>query len=141
MSKSKTVTLIDLEGKVHRTLDLTDSVTLANLRTDVYYNKPAYREPYHSDIDLREQLVAFLNHQQTLICKGLAVGHFNDLLIYQATLGKYWEVPWIINPSIPIAQTEEIIYHKDGNRVKPKREYFLKHYPDVFSNLPAWKGE
>ncbi len=153
MSKSKTVTLIDFNGFVLKECEPSElyynrfwliqdednnssavGTNVADIDTEwlTSYSDEAYREYRYLN-----RLVDFLNDQLTFIRNDM----WETLLIYQATLGKYWEVPWIINPSIPIAQTEEIIYHKDGNRVKPKREYFLKHYPDVFSNLPAWKGE
>jgi len=155
MKPPETVTLINLDGSFVFPADtrhedyMRGSLLMANnsehgwyaIEFSVDFSRQLTLLPDNANILEERENVIFLNNQLTLIRKGFDVGHFNDLLIYQTTLGKYWEVPWIINPSIPIAQTEEIIYHKDGNRVKPKREYFLKHYPDVFSNLPAWKGE
>jgi hypothetical protein len=149
MKPPETVTLIDLDRKVHRTLDLVCPVTLANLQTDVYYNKKVYQEPYYSDENLREKLVAFLNDQQTFIRNGM----WETLAIYQATLGRFWEVPWYeltVEQSSLFRHRYQMIqnhrnYYKTTKkgiiRFQPFCESFIKHYSDVFSKLIPWKGE
>ena len=93
MKPPKTVTLIDLEG-------LVDVIPVAEIKK--------YAEDFRKP---REQLFSerngyyihdaerwgFMSNQVALMLKGLAVGHFNDLAIYQTTLGKYWEVAWYEN--------------------------------------------
>jgi hypothetical protein len=166
MKPPETVTLIDLEGKPI-TNPLASIEDLASLQvwfsyehieddsdiaeTVALHSSPwliaTVRDSYKNIIKLRD----FINDQLTLIRKGLDVGHFNDLAIYQTTLGQYWEVPWYNIPSIwkelePLTIGElhnilpELMYTPYNEIQRPRLDIFLKHYPDVFSKLTPWKG-
>jgi hypothetical protein len=163
MKPPETVTLIDLGGKPVLTINLNDAKSLSayieffidedggNRRVDLKIGgyKTIFWSETHSDL---EPICNLLNDQLTLIRKGLDVGHFNDLAIYQTTLGRYWEVPWYNIPSIwkelePLTIGElhnifpELMYTPYNEIQRPRLDIFLKHYPDVFIKLTPLKGE
>jgi len=184
MKPPETVTLIDLEGKPITFFQEPHNPSAICLKHAYSYVK-SFRIDFNLDdyslwvgeyqVNLIRlgsnekskilRLCHFLNDQLTFIRNGM----WETLAIYQATLGRYWEVPfyktdkellielikicghtgtWAKCYSYDSNLLEEIVY-KDhplkerviGTPFKPKLWVFLKHYPDVFSKLEPWKGE
>jgi hypothetical protein len=100
-----------------------------------------------------EPLRLFLNDQLTFIRNGM----WETLAIYQATLGRYWEVPVYERDSqaqhyyIPLIDGYKFekdrliltrVFSKDRlNLFQPSFQDFIQFYNSVFSQLAPWKGE
>jgi hypothetical protein len=164
MKPPETVTLINLDGSFVFPADtrhedyMRGSLLMANnsehgwyaIEFSVDFSRQLTLLPDNANILEERENVIFLNNQLTLIRKGFDVGHFNDLAIYQATLGRYWEVPWYkVDYFKTLDGRESITKCKNvhlpsgyvGTVYQPTYWQFLKHYPDVFSKLTPYKGE
>lgn len=163
MKPPETVTLINLDGSFVFPADtrhedyMRGSLLMANnsehgwyaIEFSVDFSRQLTLLPDNANILEERENVIFLNNQLTLIRKGFDVGHFNDLAIYQATLGRYWEVPWFE------ATWKEVCNFRAKQKIKghcykqsshkhkfrPDAKDFCKHYQDVFSKLTPWKEQ
>jgi hypothetical protein len=103
MKTPETVTLIDLQGKELYEIDPKDArhsnayvktySKYENSQPHVVYSYDKTYVPLHprkTQVDRTYNLSDFLNDQLTFIRNGM----WETLAIYQATLGRYWEVPW-----------------------------------------------
>jgi hypothetical protein len=166
MKPPETVTLIDLEGNVLEVFDTNRTHFYKHCSINTYEDSGGYyvtklkrgETDYHrvdenswddsipyQDLIKKRELVDFLNDQLTFIRNGM----WETLAIYQATLGRYWEVPWFE------ATWKEVCNFRAKQKIKghcykqsshkhkfrPDAKDFCKHYPDVFSKLTPWKGE
>jgi len=100
----KLITLFDLEGKP---IHLRENVPVHYLSNDyahihftedeevccVYVGIGIIASEIVRDDNLLIPLVRFLNNQLTLIRKGEETGNWDDLDVYQTTMGKYWDIP------------------------------------------------
>jgi hypothetical protein len=181
MKPHETVTLIDLDGKPIK--GLTD-ITVKNTNSLFAHiiEEPCSNSPNTYVIGVGWQiqlgnstmfdddllpLLNYLNDQLTFIRNGM----WETLAIYQATLGKYWEVPVMeyeqatvdylnrhnichivrrleTKISMPYRINgkdfvgEQIVKNTDDDRcILVTPSVYIKHYHDVFSQLTPWKGE
>jgi hypothetical protein len=95
MKPPETVTIIDFQGEV-ATIPVSEIKQYAEDFRKPREQRFSERNGYRTHDAERW---GFMSNQVTLMLKGLDVGHFNDLAIYQATLGRYWEVPWYETPN------------------------------------------
>lgn len=154
MKPRKAVTLIDLDGKpIKHKYDNLSGISCRCESESVFGQVIAYEvligncvvfSGKADDRELARKLVDFLNDQLTFIRNGM----WETLAIYQATLGRYWEVPWFIDKAYEnLRTTPTPLYDKvqsvsGGDLVfQPALDVFLKYYPDVFSKLTPWKEE
>ena len=185
MKPPETVTLINLDGTLVFPADtrhkdyMLGSFLMANNSEHGWYaiefsagfSRQLTFLPDNAKILEERENVIFLNNQLTLTRKGEETGNWDDLNIYQATLGKYWEVPVMQydQPTIDYLNLhkichivrrletkismpyiingedfvgEQIVKNTDDDRcILVTPSVYLKHYPDVFSKLTPWNGE
>ena len=109
MKPPETVTIIDLKGKVLYIIDPKEARhsnayvrtynKYENSQPHVVYSGDKTYVPMHprkTQIDRTYDLSNFLNDQLTFIRNGM----WETLAIYQATLGRYWKVPWYEPPDV-----------------------------------------
>ena len=126
MKPPETVTLIDLEGKP---IPLRENVPIHYFLGEYahivdftwQFKDKDYRIYLGSSIKIGEAtnhydsllpLILFINDQLTFIRNGM----WETLAIYQATLGRYWEIPWLKTEGFEFVQ--DVVYrllHKDGS--------------------------
>lgn len=118
MKPPETVTLIDLEGKLvtvigPNKLDFSEYARIAQI--EYRYLDPVYQvyigrylivSEETEDYEEALKLAIFLNDQLTFIRNEM----WETLAIYQATLGRYWEVPWY-EPSNVFMLEQGVRYH------------------------------
>jgi hypothetical protein len=160
MKPPETVTLIDLEGKQWREF-FSDNVQ--DEAKNILWAICAESFVISNDANL----LVFIVKQLVFITEGM----WETLAIYQATLGRYWEVPVMeyeqatvdylnrhnichivrrIETKIYIPckinnediSVEQILKTTEDDRcILVTPSVYLEHYPDVFSRLRPWKGE
>jgi hypothetical protein len=154
MKPPETVTLIDLKGNIVVSFaEFTDS------------NSQDLINQHFTNLKMEE--IDHFTDQLTFIRNGM----WETLAIYQATLGRYWEVPVMeyeqatvdylnrhnichivrrIETKISIPcninnediSVEQILKTTEDDRcILVTPSVYLEHYPDVFSRLRPWKGE
>ena len=152
----KLITLFNLEGKP---IYLRENVPVHYVSNDyahihftddeeiccVYVGIGIMASEIVRDENLLIPLVKFLNNQLTLIRKGEETGNWDDLDIYQTTMGKHWDVPWyegVTNGSEDFVENarKEKFNDKFYSFYKPTIDYFLKNYDSKFKDLPIIKG-
>jgi hypothetical protein len=133
MKPPETVTLIDLEGNI-----VVSFAEFADSNSQDLINQHF--------TNLRMEEIDHFTDQLTFIRNGM----WETLAIYQATLGKYWEVPWYKvdyfktpdgRESITKCKNVHLPSGYIGTVYQPTYSQFLKHYPDVFSQLTPYEGE
>jgi hypothetical protein len=145
MKPPETITLIDLEGKPIYELTTPKScfyTPVEELIATSMYNNVGYRESNPA------KLINFLNDQLTFIRNGM----WETLAIYQATLGRFWEVPSYsfchegYSYELPVFNSDKRVrligkMLTSGKIVhQPTLSDFIQHYPDVFSKLTPLEG-
>lgn len=142
MNQRKTVAIYDFEGQI------TDDILIEKIPSFVDDFRRDFNQVLFSE---RNGLITpsierkeFINNQLTLIDKGHKTGNWDDLDIYQTTLGKYWDVPWyegVTNGSEDFVENarKEKPNDKFYSFYKPTIDYFLKNYDSKFKDLPTIK--
>ena len=123
MKPPETITPIDLEGKPIYELTTPKScfyTPVEELIATSMYNNVGYRESNPA------KLINFLNDQLTFIRNGM----WETLAIYQATLGRYTEVPWY-DPKVLEPKHEQNYNVRALDEYDLSKGYFDQEYTDL----------
>lgn len=160
----KLITLFDLQGKP---IHLRENVPVHYVSNDyahihftddeevccVYVGIGIIASEIVRDENLLIPLVKFLNNQLTLIRKGEETGNWDDLDVYQTTLGEYWDIPSYRLPYKEVCLLKskhgitingrvfrEVPYSSNYRIFTPTAKDFTHHYKDIFNKITPWKG-
>lgn len=161
----KLITLYDLSGKPVNSRENVPIHYVKGEQASIqeFYGTDGYNDPYYrvyiggsikvgDEVHNYNELIPlqdFLNNQLALIRKGEETGNWNDLAIYQKTLGRYWEVPWYIAPAgfkLTVGEYYEYIgecgypcsgYYREGDDVRFDNAYRVYGFYATKEEMPC----